>query len=415
MDKKELSSLISQIDQENEIFADKSSLDSLSYIPSKIIGRNKEVKNLLRYLLGYKKGHVVPLVSIYGRSGSGKSTLIRYVCETLDELKLCFVNLREAKTVFNAANLILSELGDSNLKSAQGTSMALQRIAKGIESILRVEKKSLFVLVLDEFDAIFNDAHGNPSDFVYKLVELQASLRKKDLMCCIVTISNNVLSDYNLDDRVKSRIGTSDVFFEPYSKDDVLEILRQRAKKAFKVKIDSTVLQYCAERSYLEHGDARRAIDLLRVAAETASSKKETLATQHVDLASERLQKDRIGEVLSSASHHFKLACVTLAMKTFGLETEWYSTHQLHKKYCDLLQKDVKPVSHRRFSEILRELENTGLAVSQTGSQGRKGYSSQFRLTMPPEIVGKTCFPDYWKTVEEKKAEPKEPSRYYCF
>lgn len=69
MDKKELAELVGQIDKENEIFSDKSSLDSLSYVPSKIIGRNKEVKSLLRYLLGYKKGHVVPLVSVYGRSG----------------------------------------------------------------------------------------------------------------------------------------------------------------------------------------------------------------------------------------------------------------------------------------------------------------------------------------------------------
>jgi len=403
MDKRELAKIIGEIDKENEIFADKSSLDSLSYVPSKLIGRQKEVKNLLRYLLGYKKGHVVPLISVYGRSGSGKSTLVKYVCESLPEMHLCFVNLREAKTVFNAANLILSELGDPNLKSAQGTSMALQRIANGIESALGKKKKSLFVLALDEFDAIFGDTRGNPSDFVYKLVELQAALRKKHLMSCIVTISNNVLSDYNLDDRVRSRIGTSDVFFEPYSQDDVLQILVQRSKKAFAIKIDPAVLQYCAARSYLEHGDARRAIDLLRVAAELASSENKTVSTQHVDSASEQLQKDRVGEVLSSASYHFKLACLALAMKTFGLEQEWHTTHKLHKKYCDLVQKGTKPVSHRRFSEILRELENTGLVTSQTGSQGRKGYSSQFRLVMPPEIVGQACFPDYWKKVEEKK------------
>jgi Cdc6-like AAA superfamily ATPase len=147
------------------------------------------------------------------------------------------------------------------------------------------------------------------------------------------------------------------------------------------------------------------------VAAELASAKKETLTVQHVDLASERLQKDRIDEVLSSASYHFRLACLSLAMKTYGLEIELHSTHDLHKKYCDLIQKGTKPVSHRRFSEILREIENTGLAVSHTGSQGRKGYSSQFRLVMPPEIVGKACFPDYWKKVEEKKQSRKDLER----
>lgn len=242
-------------------------------------------------MLGYKQGYVVPLISVYGRSGAGKSTVVRFVCENLDDISYCFVNLRRAKTVFGAANLILAELGEPNLKSAQGLNLAVEKISSAIESIFEKEKKKLFVLVLDEYDILFYDKRSKPSDFIYKLLVLEESLRAKGHLVCIITISNNVLSDYDIDDRVRSRIGSCEVFFEPYTKEDVLNILKERAKQAFSGKIDEKVLEHCAQLSSEGHGDARRAIDLLRVAAELASLEQKEITQSHIDKAAEELQK----------------------------------------------------------------------------------------------------------------------------
>ena len=406
MDSRELQSIISKVRKENEIFANKAALDSLSYVPSKIIGRKKETKNLVRYLWSYKKGFTVPLISVFGRSGTGKSTLIKFVCEKLgNDVKMCFVNLRLAKTVFGAANLILSALDQPNLKSAQGLNLAIDSIAQAIESTFKKEKKRFFILVLDEFDVLFYDKRGKPSDFVYKLVEMQTNLNKKKILSSIITISNNVLSDYELDDRVKSRIGTSEVFFEPYSYEEIFYILHERAKDAFKSEIDKQVLVHCAKRSYEEHGDARRAIDLLRVAAELASSKNEKTKKSHVNLASTQLQKDRVEEVLASAPFQQKIVCYVIAERTYGKEKEWHSTAEIYKRYCSRTKEEDR-LSHRRISEYLIDFENSGLVISQTGSRGRRGYGSQFKLIVEPEIAGKACFPDEWKkTVKKKKAE----------
>ncbi len=56
---------------------------------------------------------------------------------------------------------------------------------------------------------------------------------------CIIAISNNVMSDYEIDDRVRSRIGASEVFFEPYKPQAVLAMLKDRAEKAFSEPVDS--------------------------------------------------------------------------------------------------------------------------------------------------------------------------------
>ena len=59
-------------------------------------------------------------------------------------------------------------------------------------------------------------------------------------------------------------------------------------------------------------------------------------------------------------------------------------------------------MSYRRCSELLKDLENTGLVVSKTGSKGQKGYSSEFQLVMDPGIVGEIINKKWWEKVVVK-------------
>lgn len=419
MSDSELDDIIKKIEKEKKVFSNKAALDT-SNQPLQIVSRTNEVEKIVGYVLDYKQGQVVPLLSIYGRSGTGKSTLVRHVCNYLPEVKLCFVNLRKAKTVFGGVNIILNELDQPSLTNAQGMNLGMEKIQEVILNTMHLEKKKLFVLALDEFDVIFYDKRGNPSDFVYKLVEMLADLKKKGCLAMIITISNNVLSDYDLDDRIRSRIGNSEIFFKPYSNDEMLKILQQRAEEAFGKKIDDKILEKCAKVSFLEHGDARRAVDLLRVSAEIAAKEKKEITVEHVTTASKQIQKDRVDEVISSLSHHSKMICLVLAAMTFFLNKNLHTTMSIYEKYKKYL--DTEPVSYRRCSELLKDLENTGLIASKTGSKGRKGYSSEFQLVIDPQIVGETIDKEWWmkKVVEPKAsldrlndAEIKRGSLYY--
>jgi cell division control protein 6 len=398
----ELDDIIKKVGKEKKAFLNKAALDT-SNPPLKIVSRTNEVEKIVSYILDYKQGQVVPLVSLYGRSGTGKSTLVRYVCNYLPEIKLCFVNLRKAKTVFGGINLILNELDQPSLKSAEGTNRGMQKIQEIILNTMHLEKKKLFVLALDEFDVIFYDKRGNPSDFVYKLVEMLADLKTKGCLAMIITISNNVLSDYDLDDRIRSRIGNSEIFFKPYSHDEMLKILQQRAEEAFGKKINNKILEECAKISFFEHGDARRAVDLLRVSAEIAAKEKKEITIEHIHVALQKIQKDRVGEVMTSLSQHSKLICLVLAAKTFFHEKDWHTTMSIYEKYKKYLK--TEPVSYRRFSELLKDLENTGFLISNTNSKGQKGYSSEFQLVIDPRIVGDVIDKKWWNEhVVEQKA-----------
>jgi cell division control protein 6 len=409
VNKLDLKRISEEVWKENQFFADKSFLDNLT-LPSQIIGRERKAKELVRFLLGYKQGHVVPFVSVYGRSGSGKSTIVKFVCENLDDdISYAFVNLRKARTVFGCANLILTELNRPSLKSAQGINTAIEEIGIGIEQRLSKKRKNIhrfFILVLDEFDVLLYDKRGKPSDFIYKLLLLEEKLREKGNLMCIIAISNNVMSDYEIDDRVRSRIGASEVFFEPYTTQLVLSILKDRAVKAFSEPLDSEILSYCADKSSQEHGDARRAIDLLRVAAEIAGKKAQKITTTHVDRAIEKLQKDRVSTTLSSASYHLKLAALALARISYLTEEPWHFTSTLYNQYCHIQSEDDKPLTYRRFSELLTELENMGLVISRTSSRGRQGYGSEYKLLVPPEVVGRVCAtPEWWTNILQMKTQ----------
>jgi hypothetical protein len=63
VDKQDLKRILSEVEKENLLFAKKTFLDNLT-LPSKIIGREMKAKELIRFLLGYKQGLVVPFVSV---------------------------------------------------------------------------------------------------------------------------------------------------------------------------------------------------------------------------------------------------------------------------------------------------------------------------------------------------------------
>jgi cell division control protein 6 len=117
LSKEKIAEIRRSIENKNSVFSEKRYLDSM-FLPSKIIGREKESEKLIARILSLRDGFVVPFISVYGRSGSGKSTVVKFVCENLTDLmSFRFVNLRKARTLFGCANLILGNLGGETLTS----------------------------------------------------------------------------------------------------------------------------------------------------------------------------------------------------------------------------------------------------------------------------------------------------------
>jgi len=383
--KQKILEIKNKIKRSESIFSEKRYLESLGP-PISIIGRENEAEQIVKFLHPSKDGFQLSFVSIYGKSGTGKSTIVKFVCENMsDVFSHCFVNLRSVDTHFGCANLILENLDCLPLKSSAGINTVMNSIINRIEETLKRDKKSNFVLILDEFDVIFSDKRSKGSDFIYKLLTLAENLRKKGLWLCIVAISNRQLHDYPLEERVRSRLDASEIYFPPYKGRDVLKILRKRAEKAFVDNVDEKVLYECAFLSSAESGDCRHALQLLRQAAEIANG---PISVSDVRRASNLLQKDQLEVIIETATGQQQILLQSMARLVLKNEKEFHSTKEIFDEYQSIIITDCEHLGYRRVSDLLDGLENLGVIISKKSSEGRFGCHKFYRIVLHHYLVG---------------------------
>ena len=68
-------------------------------------------------------------------------------------------------------------------------------------------------------------------------------------------------------------------------------------------------------------------------------------------------------------------------------------------KPSDIASKNDNPLSYRRVSDLLVELENSGLVVSRAYSRGRNGYGKEYKLKISPELVGPSIDSEWFDSI----------------
>jgi len=133
----------------------------------------------------------------------------------------------------------------------------------------------------------------------------------------------------------------------------------------------------------LEHGDARRAVDLLRVAGEVAEREGAALVDEkHVRIAEKKIEQDKVSETLRKLPIHEKLVVCSVMMSGKG------STGDVFDNYKALSKKlGLEPVTQRRIGMIISELDMQGLISAPVISQGRYGRTKKISLAIQPSVV----------------------------
>ena len=161
-------------------------------------------------------------------------------------------------------------------------------------------------------------------------------------------------------------------------------------------------MEHCSSVSSSDHGDARRALDLLRTAGEICDGMK--ITKSDIDSAQNLLQKDRAQEIVSLASYHMR--CVVGAIVSLAIlgEDSWSATSNIFKKYSDIVSQEQTPLKYRRVSDLLVELENSGMLVSRAYSRGRDGYGKEYKLKVDPSLVGPSVDGEFYDSLVRRKA-----------
>ncbi|MHC3128550.1 MAG: ORC1-type DNA replication protein [Candidatus Bathyarchaeota archaeon] len=372
----------------NHIFKNREVLRH-DYIPEKLPHRDEQITYLGEIVAPVLRGSPCSNAFIYGKTGTGKTAVTKYVLKKLSSkaqelgasIGGCYVNCRLAGTEYR----VLSSLCDALDVKVPFTGLAVGEVFDRFKEGLDLQRK-IFIVVLDEIDALVK-IRGDT--LLYELTRVNETLRHG--RTSIIGISNDLRFKEFLDPRVLSSLSEEEIVFRPYDAAELQDILWRRARVAFSegALLDSAVA-LCAALAAAEHGDARRALDLLRVAGELAEREgADCVSEDNVRQAEKRVEHDRIVEVLENLPVHSKL--VLCSVYLLGKTKVSYSiTGDIYGIYCELCgQSGLSPLTQRRVSGLISELDMVGLLNARVVSMGRYGRTKKIRLGIGRSLVRK--------------------------
>jgi archaeal cell division control protein 6 len=370
------------------------------YIPEELPHREKELQQIVSILSTAMHGGQPSNIFVYGTTGTGKTAVVLNVKRQVKEIesimieqglrpmRMLYVNCRLNDTKYTLLSKIGNELSHEgeNIPSGWPTDRVYQQLLRNIDRM-----GSTIVLVLDEVNAL---VEKSGDEALYLLSRINSDLGQSRLT--IISITNNPQMWNILNPSVRSTLTPEDVYFEAYNAQHLRDILEDRARSCFvDGSLDDGVISRCAAIAAQEHGDARIALELLRKSGEIAerigSAK---VNNDHVMIAHKAIETSKTTGVIRGLSFHSKavlLAVYAHARKGFR-KVSTGEVYDIYGKICDLLLKP--PLTQRRVSDLISELDMLGIARSLVISKGRYGRTKEINLAASLEDVREALHDD---------------------
>ncbi len=360
-----------------------------TYIPNELPHREHQITRVGLILAAALKGGTPSNLFIYGKTGTGKTAVVKYVIDKLSEraskiesrLKVnhSYINCRIIDTTYR----ILARLAESVNVEIPFTGLPTDEVYFRFKDKLDCESQ-LLIIVLDEIDKL---VEKSGTDILYNLTRINSSLKQARVN--IIGITNDLKFKDYLDPRVLSSLSEEELVFPPYTALELQDILKQRAEMGFNQGvIGPGVINLCAALAAREHGDARRAIDLLRLAGECAEREgAPRVCEDHVRRSMFQYEQDIVSELLKSLPIQSKivLLSVYLLEKNKMPEIITGDIFNIYMKLAELIKVDN--LTQRRVSDLISELDMHGLINAAIINKGRYGRTKKIKLAVSPELI----------------------------
>jgi cell division control protein 6 len=358
-----------------------------SYTPDELPHRNDQVNQLAAILVAALRGETPSNIFIYGKTGTGKTAVAKYVGKELAKagqesnkiINYIYINCEVVDTQYRVltqiANHFIQSWADRIPFTGWPTDEVYAKLREKID-----DSGGVTVIILDEVDKL---VFKSGDDVLYNLSRINGEL--KHARVNVIGISNDLQFTEFLDHRVRSSLGEEEIIFPPYDARQLQDILIQRAMMAFKDEsLEPSVIPMCAALAAQEHGDARRALDLLRVSGEIGEREGvRKVGEAHVRRAQNKIELDRVTEVVRTLPTQSKLVLLASILREEagdkGLTTgEVYDTYA---SLCVVANMDV--LTQRRVTDLLSELDMMGILNARVISKGRYGRTKEIQLSVP--------------------------------
>lgn len=366
-----------------------------SYMPEVLPHRDEEVNTLASVLVPALRGETPSNVFIYGKTGTGKTAVTKYIGkellkkgkETGKDVNFIYINCEVVDTQYrllqNIANHFIDDWSERIPFTGWPTDEVFAKLKKMID-----KHGGVTVIILDEIDKLKGD------EALYNLSRVNSDLANAKVS--IVGISNDLKFTEFLDPRVKSSLGEENMIFPPYDAGELQDILHQRVGIALKTDVvEDGVVSLCSALAAQEHGDARRALDLLRMSAEIAERENSPRITKKfVRHAQNKIEVDRIIEVVRTLPTQSKLILFAILLQEKhnkktdkpGLITTG-EVYSIYKNLCKKTRTDS--LTQRRVADLISELDMLGIITARVISKGRYGRTREIRMSSSSEDITK--------------------------
>ncbi len=376
--------------KKESLFVDKSFLSS-SYLPEEVLFREEQLQEVANILAPALRQEKPSNLFIYGKTGTGKTLSIKHVLQSMSSiaeknniaLRCIYINCK-LKKVADTEYRLVAQLIKEYGQEVPPTGLPTDEIYNIFYSLLD-KKKEMVLLILDEIDQLTQKIGD---ELLYNLTRINSELKNSQI--CVIGISNNLIFAENLDPRVKSSLSEEELVFPPYNALQIQDILRRRAQKSFKENaLQPGVIEKCAAYAAREHGDARRAIDLLRVAGEISErGGSSTVEIIHLDEAEKKIESDKIFNLITNQPKQFQ--SVLYAILLLSPQKKQIFTGEIYEVYKDVCKKGkFNVLTQRRVSDMLAELDMFGVINAKIISKGRYGRTREISLSLEESLLNK--------------------------
>jgi len=389
---------------------------SHTYTPERLPHRDSQIRDLVNILGVALYGETPKNILVYGITGSGKTVTVKYVMKKLEEkarelnkrVSVVYVNCEVVDTPYrvlqNIGNNFITRWEDRIPPTGLPTDEVYAKLVEAVDNY-----GGRVIVVLDEVDKLVRKSGDS---ILYMLTRVNQDLHSARIS--LIGISNDLNFLDLLDARVKSSLTHEKVVFPPYNAEQLRDILEDRARLAFNPGVlEPPVIPLCAAFAAKEHGDARRALDILRTAAEIAERNgEEKVKEGHVYLAVKKLDMDTIVEAVKTLPFHEKAVVYAIYRETVYNPTREFTTGELYKVYAEVCASlGAEPVTQRRFTDFISILDSVGIVNARVESRGRYGRTKIIRLATDPHYVEEALKDDedfstfFRKKLVERKLE----------
>lgn len=373
------------------------------YIPDRLLHRDLQIRRVAEIVACSMKKSTPSNIFLFGKTGTGKTAVVRFVRHNLNaqcrknglpEPIWIYLNCQQVNTGYRILANICKELDPQDQIPIAGWPLDVI-FDKALQKLDQFANPLCF-LILDEIDILVKNASKSLDGILYNLYRINERLTKARVS--IIGISNVLNIKHGLDPRILSSLSEEEIVFPAYNALELTEILSDRAKLAFRTSaLDEGVLSLCAALAAKEHGDARKALDLLRRSGEIAERKNaQHVVEEYIYLAQDDIETDQIREFIENLPMQLKTVLLSIYLIQKQKRVEEIITGDIYNCYAEIYEMvpGLNQLTQRRVSELLRELDLAGIINARVVSKGRYGRSKMIQLNISSEELRKSLESD---------------------